>query len=495
MAAKFGQTGLTDAYVLAFQIPDLLFFLVAGGALSSAFIPVFSEYLHTDRERHAWKIFSVVTTVMSLLIGACIAAAWVFAEPLTLAVAPGKPHDVMPLIAGMSRIILPAQFAFFIGGLMFGVLYARQKFAVPALGPNVYNLGIIFGAIVLSQVVEPGIVGMAWGALVGALIGNILIPLLALKGIGAEFRPSLDVRTEGVGKVFRLMLPVVLGLSLPGVYAMIMRAFGSFYPDGINTALNNANQLMQAPLGIFGQAFAIAAFPALAQFYAQQKMDLFRAQLEKTLRTVIYIGIPISVFLAVLSPQVVFVLLRYGKFTDENAHAVAESLRMFSFGIAAWCMHPVLMRGFFATQNSLKPVLLGTLTTGIFVGLCYLLQPTSLGYLALPLASSISAVFLALTLLSAVARHTGGLRLKGIGLTALKSLLAALICGGVAAVALSYMPSQTGISGNLFALLQVFGFGVGGAWAYYGLTRALRMPETQYLDRAFRRGSRGPEGA
>src|SRR5688572_6156218 len=172
MSGMFGQDIYTDAYTVSFMVPDLLFFLLAGGALSSAFIPVFSEYLHTDREDDAWTVFSVVTSVMTLALVALIGAAWIFAEPLSRAIAPGdKMTEVMPLITYMSRILLPAQLAFFIGGIMFGTLYARQVFSVPGLGPNIYNLGIIFGAVALSAFFNPGVIGMSCGALIGAVLG------------------------------------------------------------------------------------------------------------------------------------------------------------------------------------------------------------------------------------------------------------------------------------------------------------------------------------
>lgn len=489
MAAKFGQTGLTDAYVLAFQIPDLLFFLIAGGALSSAFIPVFSEYLHTNREREAWRIFSVVTTVMALMVGLFIVVAWVFAEPLTAITAAGKLKDpgMIPLITHMSRIVLPAQFAFFIGGLMFGTLYARQKFAVPGMGPNIYNLGIILGAIVLSQFFSPGIIGMAWGALVGAYIGNFVIPLFAMVKMGSHFSPSLNLREPGVAQVFKLMLPVVLGLSLPGVYALIMRYFGSFYAEGVNTALNNANQLMQAPLGIFGQSIAIAVFPALSQFYAQQKLDLYRDQLVRTMRTVLFITLPISFVMAALGPEIVTFLFQHGKFTGSDSARVVECLRMFSIGIPAWCLHPVLMRAFFAVQNSVKPILLGTLTTVIFVALCYGLGATGMGYAALPLASSISAIVLVIIMLVAINLHVGGLDLKGFGKTLAKGAFASVLAGGLMwGLSRAFAPVAFGGT-TLSSLLKLLLFGLAGAWLYYALTRWLKMPETKTINRALAR--------
>ncbi len=484
MAAKFGQTGLTDAYVLAFQIPDLLFFLIAGGALSSAFIPVFSEYLHTDREIEAWKIFSVVTTVMVALVTALIIGAWIFAEPLAHLTAAGKPESMVPLIAHMSRIVLPAQLAFFVGGLMFGTLYARQRFAVPGMGPNIYNLGIIFGAVLLSQFFQPGIIGMAWGALIGAFIGNFFIPLWEMFRVGSHFTPSFNLREPGVKQVFKLMLPVVLGLSLPGVYALIMRYFGSFYAAVVNTALNNANQLMQAPLGVFGQSFAIAVFPTLSQFYAQQKMDLYRDQLLRTMRTVLYITIPISVVMATLGREIVTFLFQHGKFTASDTGRVVESLQMFSIGIAAWCLHPVLMRAFFAVQNSVKPIVLGTITTVVFVGLCFGFRQTSLGFISLPLASSISAILLVVIMLIAIRSHLKGLELAGFFDTLGKCLFAALAAGVLMAGLSAATAHYSFMGSTVSSLAKLAVFGLLGGWLYYWITRAMKMPETNTIDRA-----------
>lgn len=494
MASEFGRGAETDAYRLAFQIPDLIFFLIAGGALSSAFIPVFSEYLHTDREEEAWKIFSVVVTLMSLVLTGLIALAWVFAEPLAHVVAPFKSQDLIPLISYMSRIVLPAQFAFFIGGIMFGTLYARQRFVAPGLGPNIYNLGIIFGALFLSSMFAPGIIGMAWGALGGAVIGNLLIPLLVMMSLGSRFRPSLDVRHPGVKKVFKLMMPVVLGLSLPGVYGLIMQAIGTGYEMGINTALDLSNKLMQAPLGVFGQSLAIAVFPALAQFFAQKRMDMYRRQLEGTLRTVIYVTVPISALMIVMSPQIVTAVFEYGKFREADTMATARCLQMFGIGVSAWCLHPVLMRAFFALQHSVTPIVLGTLATAIFVGLVFGLRALGFDYAALPLASSISAFALVAMLLWAVRARTEGLDLGGIGTTALKALIAAVGMAMFLYLAATLLPSGSGRGRNLWAILKVFGFGLLGAWLYYGLTRALGMPETRYVNRALVKLSRSPEG-
>ncbi len=487
MAGKFGSDIHTDAYRLAFQIPDLLFFLVAGGALSSAFIPVFSEYLSTDREEEAWKVFSVVTTVMSLVVLVFVVGAGIFAEPLAHIVAPGKPASLLPEIARMSRIVLPAQFAFFIGGLMFGTLYAKGMFSVPGLGPNLYNIGIIAGALFLSAFFTPGVVGMSWGATVGALVGSFLVPLWAMRRIGARFAPSLDVRHPGVRKVFALMLPVILGLSLPGLNALIMQSFGSYFPAGTNTILEFSNKLMQAPLGVFGQSMAIAAFPALTQFYAQGRMDLYRGQLGSTLRTVLFLGIPISVVMGVLAPEVVAAMYLHGRFTQESALHTAQCLRLFSFGIWAWCLHPVLMRGYYAMHDTKAPILFGTATTALFVAGLLALWRTPLGYLAFPLCSSVAATGLVATMALALSRKSGGIGLRALATTGVKSLVAGVAAGAVCLVLL-IPPVHRAIWGHklptIFATLVV---DLLAAAAYTAVARALGMPEAAYVDRALGR--------
>jgi putative peptidoglycan lipid II flippase len=372
---------------------------------------------------------------------------------------------------------------------MFGTLYARQVFAVPGLGPNIYNIGIITGAVALSQFFTPGIKGMAWGALFGAVLGNLVIPFGVMRRMGSRFRPSFDVRHPGVKKVFVLMLPVILGLSLPGVYDMITRYFGTFYTEGVNSSLRYANVLMQAPLGVFGQSLAIAVFPALSQFYAQGRMDMVRSQLNSTLRTVLYLTIPVSAFMFVGAQPVVAAIYQHGKFTAEDTRHVTELLRWFSVGIWAWCLHPVLMRGFFALQKSKTPIILGTVTTFVFVGLILLLRP-AMSYHALAAASSISAIFLAGMMLFAIQREVGTLDYRGLLETAIKSGIGTIAFAGATYVVLLVVGDRVDDFSKLVNVLLLFLVAVPGAWLYYFVTKALGMPETGFVSRAMEKVNR-----
>jgi putative peptidoglycan lipid II flippase len=492
MTAKFGVNSTTDAYRLAFAVPDAIFFLVAGGALSSAFIPVFSSLLHTDKEDDAWELFNVVVTVMSIAVIVLISVAWIYAPQLISHYAAGKDEKLFPLIVRMTRIVLPAQFAFFIGGLMIGTLYARQRFVMPGLAPNIYNVGIILGAFVFSTFVTPGIVGMSWGALVGAFAGSLLLPLWAVYKLGGRYRPSLNIHAPGVKKVFTLMLPVVLGLSLPAVYGLIMQSLAAKYPAGINTAVDLSNRLMQAPLGVFGQSLALAAFPALSQFFAQKRMDMFRDQLASSMRTVLYLSLPASTLIAALSPQIVHVAFGYGKAASSDLGPTAHCLEFFSLGVCAWCLHPVLMRSFYAMHKSVTPIVIGTITTGVFIGLYFIFKPifpAGTGYLAMPLSGSLAAIIMVIGLGVAAYRDVEGFNVGSVLLTLLKAGFAASVSALIAKAAFHFAPQHLGRGKEVLLFLVVF---LVSAWIYYFITKAFGMPETRYLAKAMDRVRRRP---
>lgn len=488
---QFGQSYLTDAYVLSFQIPDLLFFLIAGGALSSAFIPVFTEYLHTKSEEEAWHLFSSVASIMALLITIVIAIAWIFAPQLATVIAPTKPAETQALIAMMSQIVLPAQFAFFIGGLLFGVLYAKQIFSVPGLGPNIYNIGIIIGALVISNFVVPSVAGMSWGALIGAFVGNILIPMWVIGKMGMRYRFVLDFSHEGVRKVFRLMLPVVLGLSLPGVFALIMQYFGSFYEAGVNSALNISNRLMQAPLGVFGQSLAIGVFPALSQFFAQQRMDAFRMQLAKTLKVVLYLSVPIAGMMICAPTQIIQMFFQQGEFTLADTQRTAPALQMFAIGIPFWCMHPVLMRGYFAIQKPIIPIVFGTLTTFVFVGLGSYVVFSGGAYPLVPFAGSVAAFLLATSMLLTSNKQFEGLEMLDILKTFALTLALSAVIGVVFALILQGFDAIGMTSSKLGSVAGILIAGLVAAHIYYLLSKLLRMPESDYITKAVNRKSKG----
>lgn len=494
IAGMFGQSSFTEAYNAAFMVPDLLFYLVAGGALSSAFIPVFSEYLHTDREDEAWHIFSSVTNFMAIVVSAFVVIAMIFTPQFLRIVVPGltgeHATEIYSMGTYMARVLLPAQMAFFLGGILFGTLYSKQVFTVPGLGPNIYNLGIIFGAVVLSHFTAIPTAGMSWGATIGAFLGNILVPALAMRKIGLRYRFVIDLKHPGVRKVFKLMAPVVFGLSLPGVFALFLSFFASFYStttDSFISAFRNANTLMQAPLGVFGQSLALAAFPALSQFFAQGRMDAYAEQLTKTLRTVVYLTVPVSLILLLCPYDVVRAIYQHGDFTPADTARTAPLLAAFAVGVPFWCLQPVLMRAFFALQNTKRPILLGTVATAVFLTIGFSVVGIKYPPYFLALGGSIAAIVLVAMLLVAIKRDQPQVEVSTIAVTAGKSVMAAIPATAIFWASFRLIERIDIPGGKIIGLLIVAFFGIVSLWIYYFATRALKMPETAYFRRVAKR--------
>lgn len=441
IAHQFGQGFDTDVYNGAFTIPDLLFFLIAGGALSGAFIPVFTDYISTDRKKDAWRIFSVVASVMTIVVSIAILIGMVFTHQLVrmtnpgFAEVPGKVEATVQL----TRILLPAQLCFFLGGLMMGTLTSRGFFFGQAVGPIIYNLFIILGGLFLAP--SMGVAGLCWGAVAGAVVGNLVLQWVLVRRTGGYFvSGSLKThfRHAGVIKVWHLMLPVILGLALPQVSTIIGKAYASVLGDGPQSALVNANKLMQVPLGVFAQAIAIASLPTMAAQAAQQQFAALRQTVNFSLRSILFLTIPSSILMFVLALPIVQLLLQSGKFSQADAEVAAAALRYFAVGIFAWSAHSIVTRGFYALQESRTPIIVGTVVTFIFIPLNALslrltgTKDPAMAVAGLAAVTSIAASIHMLSMIVLLRRRLrgieGGRLLVSIGKITLASLLTALIC-------------------------------------------------------------------
>ncbi|MCS6775049.1 MAG: murein biosynthesis integral membrane protein MurJ [Chloroherpetonaceae bacterium] len=516
IAHRFGQGIETDVYNAAFTVPDLLFFLIAGGALSSAFIPVFTEYIAHGQEREAWRIFSAVASVMLVVVGALVLLCELLAVPLVILTNPGylaplhtthpdlsflaltyqvsigalpMPEKVVQTVA-LTRVLLPAQLCFFLGGLMMGTQTARGLFAGQAFGPCIYNLGIILGGLLLAP--RLGVMGLCYGAVAGAFAGNLALQWYLVRRSGGYFvRGSLRryLRHPGVRRVGALMLPVLLGLALPQVSTIVGKMFASALGDGPQSALMNANRLMQVPLGIFAQAAAIAIFPTMATQAARKELGALRASVNFGIRSILFLTLPSSLMMWALALPIVQLLLQSGAFTSVDARLTADVLRWFAIGIFAWSAHAIIARGFYALQDTRTPVLVGTAITLIFVPLNWPLMRW-MGVNGLALATSIAATLHMLVMLLLLRRRLGGLDDsalgRSIGRSTFLSCLVATVCYGIYtgldALLIERVPSVTGRSGLvLLACLVV------GSTLYLGMAIALRMEEARLLLRALRR--------
>ena len=472
ISGEFGQGYQADLYTAAFMVPDLLFYLIAGGALSSAFIPVFTEKVTLGQEKEASHLFSTVACVMLIIAAFFLILTEVFAPQLIKLLNFGFPADKVAATVPLTRLVLPTQIFFLMGGLLMGVQYARQRFVIPATGPLIYNLGIILGGVLLAD--RLGVAGLCWGALVGAVVGNFAFQYWAVvTQTPTRFKPSFDWKHPDAMKVWKLIIPVVFGLALPQISIIVNRMYASALGDGAQAAINNANQLMQVPLGIFAQAMGVAILPTLSAQAAQGKYQELRSTASTGIRTLLFLTIPASIFMIVLAEPIIRLLLEHGKFTAADTPVTAAALTFYAIGVFAWSAHAVLSKSFYALQDTRTPVLIGSAVTVVFIPLNSLFMTTfGLGIRGLALATTVAAS-LHMTLMLIVLRK----RLKGIEggrlLAAVGRILLCSAAGGAACWAVRYAIEHS-IAGSIkveaFLAVSV-GLAVGAA--IYGATAYL----------------------
>ena len=284
----FGRDWHTDAYVSAFSIPDLIYFLASGGALSAGFIPVFTGYLTKGEDEKAIKTFRVLMTYLGITLLTLIILFELLAPQLVALLFPGMVGDgrKFALTVCLVRILLPSQFFFVLGSLFTGALISLRYFAEPQVQSVLYNLCILFGGIFGahfgSHWLGKGIEGMAIGALTGAAVGAGLVQARQLWQVGMDFRPCFDWRDEGARQVLKLVIPVVFSLSVTQINAIILpRSFSSLLPHGAATAVEMANRIMQLPVALFGASVDIALFPTLSALATQEALGELRRQTAK----------------------------------------------------------------------------------------------------------------------------------------------------------------------------------------------------------------------
>ncbi|NUO81080.1 murein biosynthesis integral membrane protein MurJ [candidate division KSB1 bacterium] len=394
-----GANAAVDAYNVAFNLPDILNHVIGSGFLSVTFIPIFSGYLARENEAEGWRVFSIILCAFGTVLALLIALAWSFAHVLVPLSAPGltDPAQIASAVR-MTRIMLPAQLFFFAGGLLMAVQFAKEQFKLPALAPLIYNIGIISGGLLLSRWL--GMEGFAWGATCGALLGSFLVQYFGAKRVGLRLNWILDWRNPDLKKYVALTLPLMLGLTMIFSNELLTRFFGSYLPEGGIASLNYALRVMFILVAFFGQSASAASFPFLARLVAESKMAEMNKLLNDTLRRYIALVIPFSVLLFLVRHEAIHILFQRGRFDALATARTAEVLGFFLIGAFAVAGQTVVVRGFYAAQNTLFPTIVSTLSVAASLPL-YWLGVREWGSTGLALAISIASI-LQVTLLYAL---------------------------------------------------------------------------------------------
>ena len=361
-AGMFGAGTAYDAFVVAFRIPNLLRDLFGEGALSAAFVTVFSDYDANRGETEIWKLASTVMTFFTILLSGLVLAGIYFAEPLVDLLAPtfnlieGKTE----LTSLLTMIMFPFLIFVALSAVVMGMLNTKGKFFIPALSSAFFNLGSIVGGVSLALLFPrfgwPAIAGMAWGTLLGGLL-QLLIQLPTLKKIGFRFTPRVNLLDPGLKRIILLMLPATIGLSATQINIFVNTNFASGCIEGSVSWLNYAFRMVQLPIGIFGVAFSIAAMPVLARFAAQKDFDGVRQTFTSSLVMVFSLTIPATAGLIILAEPIIRLIFEHGAFTALDTAQTATALSYYAVGLFAYSAVKIMVPVFYALNNTIYPVI------------------------------------------------------------------------------------------------------------------------------------------
>ena len=446
--AGFGgiSTGV-DAYQIAFIIPEILNHIVASGFLSITFIPIFAHYLSLNRKEEGYRVFSIIINTFGLLLLCFIIVTLIYAPELVHIFAPGiQDPDTFTLAVKMTRIIIPAQFFFFCGGLFMAVQFANEKFFIPALAPLIYNLSIITGGLVLGPFI--GMEGFAWGVLAGAFTGNFVIQIIGARKLKLKYYPIISFTHPDLIKYIMLTLPLMIGLTMTFSTEILLKFFGSYLDKGSIAAMNYALRVMFILVGLFGQAVGVASYPFMAKLAQKGKIMELNHLLNKTLKF-IFLVIPISTLFMILSPEIITILFQRGHF-DENATLItAGILPFFMAGAFAFSAQNIVSRGFYAIQNTLFPAIFTTIAVLATLPLIFIFMKT-MGAQGVASGLSLSVIIQSFILFECWNKKSDNLEKKEVYLFFVKMIPISLI------IALTLFITKYGLT-NLFDFKGLYG--------------------------------------
>lgn len=447
IAYAFGAGQQTDAYVAAFTLPDWLNYIVAGGAASITFISIYTRFLAEKRDADAKKTFSVVITVMTAVMIVGTVLTEIFAPQFVRWMFRGFSQSQMDLTVHLTRILLPAQIFFYVGGVVSAVLLSHRLFLFPALGPLLYNIFIIFGGVVAGKPL--GIASLAYGAVIGSIVGPFLASVIGAVKIGTGYRPSFDIANPAFREWVRLSIPLMLGVSLVTADDWILRHYAS---SGIGdiARLNYAKRLFAVPIAVLGQATGQASLPFFARLFNEKKLKEFAATVNDSVYRVAAASFLASAWMMAAAFPLIDLVYRRGRFLLSDTQTTAVYFFWFSLSLALWSAQGLYARAFYAAGDTLTPMAAVTIITAASLPV-YSLLFHQYGVVGLAWASDvgIGANLLALALLLHWRKMVSLRDLRWVELG--KSALTALVAGVVSLEVGTNMISSTVVRGSRLA--------------------------------------------
>lgn len=416
-----------DALFMAFTITDLLYFLLVGGAIAAALIPVLSGYLARNEEEEGWKAVSSFINMIFVAITFLALTGIVFSPQIIHAMAPGFDEEKAALTVKLTRILFPSVSFIMLAGLSNGILNSYKRFAAAAYGPSLYNLGSVCSILFLNKY---GVDKVAIGIMASAIFYFLFQLSFALKNL-KHYRFKIIFQHSGFIRLFKLAIPSLIASSIVQVNVLISQSYNSNFPDGSVTALRNATDIWQLPYGIFAMGMGMAILPTLSEKLALNEVESFKTILNKSLKTVFFLTIPSAAGLIVLGTPVISAIYKWSAKIDPYTISVTyKILVFFTIALLMQSIVAIVNRAFYANNDTKTPLFVGAGTIVVNAGLCFLFfNLTSLDASGMALAYSISSAAYAITLLLILDKKMKGLYLnRTIGFI-LKILFASIVMG------------------------------------------------------------------
>ena len=481
IADSFGDSSELGAYWVAFRLPDLIFQVLAGAAMGSAFIPTFARLFTNESEEAAWRLASSVLNLVAIATIVFAVLGFLLAPLLVPVMAPGlgegtgQQEELRSLAVDLTRLMMLSPILFAVSGMFMGILNARHHFLFPAFAPMVYNAAIIVGAVAFDDVHA-----LAAAVVIGAAL-HLALQVPALMAVGMRYRPIAVWRDTAVREVARLMAPRMVGLAAFQFNLMITLFFASTVSDEAISAVNYAWLLVMMPLGLFGMAIATAVFPTLAEQAVDDRAEL-RRTLGQSLRMILFLTIPAAVGLLLLSGPLVESLFERGEFSPASTDLTSGVLTLFAVGLFAFAAAEILSRGFYALGDTRTPVAFAVVAvvTNLILSLVFVGPLEARG---LALAVSLATILEAVLLFWALHARLRGLDLRSLASSVVRTLVSTLLMAEVVGFFLILLREAGRLDSGRFAdaLLALAGGGLLGGLIFLAAARALRSEEVETL--------------
>lgn len=394
-----GATRQADLYFASFTLPDFLNYLLAAGALSIVFIPIFIEYLERGEYNDAWRALSAIANFILIVGGTAIALLMIFARPLAAVVAPGfTGAGELDTLTHLIRIILPAQLFLVVGGLLSAVLQAQDRHVLPAMAPLVYSAGIIAGGVIGSRF-GASADGFAWGVLIGAALGPFALPLFGCMRGKMRWHPVFSFTNPDLKRYLWLSFPIMIGFSIVVVDEWIVKNQASYLPAGALSYLQYGRTLMKVPIGVVGIAIGVASYPTISRMVAGGNVVEAYRTLAHAVRLMLFVTFAAQVCLTLAGFEASYLIWGFlsHRFSTADAEATGLVLAFLSLGLAGWAAQTVISRGFYALGSTWLPTTVGTAVAFCAVPL-YVLLRREYGAIGLAIASAIAILAYVLVL-------------------------------------------------------------------------------------------------